>query len=373
MPSIHEAHLTQSFSADGKVVRMPRTYNVLGTGAPDEVYELVVNASPLSYLGMWRESIGQARNEGGGKWSVDVIYATIDPQHAFNPAGEGGTGGPGGGGAQPAPTAPGEHDPLGQSFSGDTTGGRARITQSIRPRWAAAPGDAFGSGTSMTVTADSPAGKVVSVAGFVVAAGDVGFRLYAQGSEDLWGGEYLVTAADAGTSKWTLNREAGSSGEVSGPFQIIGTAPGFGGAIGVSGDRVEGVEVPVPVGKWSRSMTLPFMTMAYYKACKALVGKVNNAPWYNFPAESVLYLGKQFTPGQGGRTQVTHFFHDEDNLVAPIIAPGIEVPTKKGHDYVWVRYKSEEMPGTGIKIEVPAGVYVDVVHQSADFTILGLG
>lgn len=119
MPIIYEDSQSRKFTASGKTASITRKYNVLGTKDETEVYELVGLFSPVLYDGLVRASM-DADPKGGGVWIVDVLYSPIDPQQAEA-----------GGATEPQqPTSPGPNDPLGGSFSFDTSGGTVNIKQS---------------------------------------------------------------------------------------------------------------------------------------------------------------------------------------------------------------------------------------------------
>ncbi|MDY7011419.1 MAG: hypothetical protein SVV80_11815 [Planctomycetota bacterium] len=68
------------------------------------------------------------------------------------------------------------------------------------------------------------------------------------------------------------------------------TAPDFQGAVGVTHDNVEGVDITVPVYNFSETHYIDDGDVnkgAYF----ALTGKVNNAAWKGFAAGEVLFLG----------------------------------------------------------------------------------
>jgi hypothetical protein len=78
-------------------------------------------------------------------------------------------------------------------------------------------------------------------------------------------------------------------------FAASGSPPDHGGAIGVSDDKVEGVDITVPVYRFEE--THPFSPAVVNNAFKGVIfgltGKVNDASFKGFAAGEVLFLGAQ--------------------------------------------------------------------------------
>lgn len=373
MPNIYEAHQTRSFSAERQLVRMTLVYHINGTDDEVVVYNLAVTTSPLTFDGLIREGIGQAENRGGGNWLIDVNYATIDPQHAFDPET-----GPGGGGTKPAPSAPGDTENLGPGFSFDTTGGRAKITQGIANIHRVGlgygvekdpPSNSTSSGINLTV--DGAVNTRVTPDGYTPHIHEIGksIRIYGPTPAGAWTlADYKITGVTG--VQWDLASSPAPVGTTGGKWYIL--AADLKGAVNVSGDRVEGCEIPVPQGKWTRTVFRAGISLAFYRACKNLVGKVNNAPWYGFPKGTVMYLGMQGTPGRGNTIQVTHHFHDEEDKYDVAVGNGIFVPKKGGHEFLWCRYKAG-VSVEGVTFQSPFAAYVDQVVEYGAFGILEIG
>lgn len=124
---IYERHQSRPFSIDAKTASLTRSFFI--RDATNEVAAqglALISAEPI-YLGLVREKLS-VENLGGDCWLANWEYGVLDPQSAFEPGDD-----PGGGGAPAsgATSAPTDADPLGPSFSFDTSGGTAHITQSI--------------------------------------------------------------------------------------------------------------------------------------------------------------------------------------------------------------------------------------------------
>ena len=76
-------------------------------------------------------------------------------------------------------------------------------------------------------------------------------------------------------------------------YAASGTPPDFGGAVGVTHDSVEGVDITIPVYSFSETHFLDaaFVTPAYYGTLFNLTGKVNNASFKGLAAGECLFLG----------------------------------------------------------------------------------
>lgn len=144
-------------------------------------------------------------------------------------------------------------------------------------------------------------------------------------------------------------------------------------AIGVQGDKVEGVDVPAPSLKWSRTVARATLDRAYMRTIKNLTGKVNNAPFYGSPAGTVRYLGADGNFTTGENWSVTHQFEENENETLIDVAGDLEVPAKDGWDYLWVAYAAE-VDGAGEKLApLPNAAYVERVSKRANFALIEIG
>ena len=155
------------------------------------------------------------------------------------------------------------------------------------------------------------------------------------------------------------------------------TAPDHGGAINVQPDgRVEGVDVPIPVFKWTEDHQLATVVANWNYALivNALYGKTNDATFRSLPAGTVRFDG-----ATGGLTN-----QDPDKVDLSFsftyspAATGLSVDeitaiAKDGWEYAWTEY--EQIEDTTSK--TPAGraiaVHVERVLDEADFGLLQIG
>jgi len=160
------------------------------------------------------------------------------------------------------------------------------------------------------------------------------------------------------------------------PLQVYkyGTnAPDFQGAINVDDNSVNGIDIVVPVFNFSETRVVNKLNIdtAFKLSIFNLVGKVNNASWHGFNAGEVLFLGASGSKsGRFGDWEITYRFAASPNQ-NNITIGSITGITKKGWEYLWVRY--EKSTDQNCLVQVPKAVYVHEVYPSASFSALGLG
>lgn len=160
-------------------------------------------------------------------------------------------------------------------------------------------------------------------------------------------------------------------------------APNMNGAIGVDGDSVAGVDIVVPSLQWTENYDVPasYVTAAYIKSLGTMTGTVNNAAFRTFRSGEVLFLGasgsQEWDEQKGdGPWTLTYKFAYSPNAGSGETLPAIKVGsitniTKKGHEYLWVRYESAVDSNDLVKR--PKYVYVNRVYRQSDFASLGIG
>jgi len=149
------------------------------------------------------------------------------------------------------------------------------------------------------------------------------------------------------------------------------TAPDFGGAIGVTHDNVEGVDITVPVYTWSETHYLPDASVnkaAYY----ALTGKTNNAAFKGCAAGECLFLGASGSKRGSEDWEITFKFAASPNRTG-ITVGGITGIAKKGWEYMWVRYADAEDATAKAIVKKPVAVYIEKVYEEGNLGNLGIG
>ena len=152
------------------------------------------------------------------------------------------------------------------------------------------------------------------------------------------------------------------------------TPPNFNGMIGWDGMETQGVDIYTP--RTTFSITDYFqdrkITTDYKRTLAFMCNKVNSTEFYGYQAGEVLFMGVD--GARDGDTsdsfwQLTFHFAVEENKTDLQIG-SITVPTKKGWDYLWVRY-ANVVSGTVI-VPTPQWAYVEQVYYYDDFKKLGL-
>ena len=153
-----------------------------------------------------------------------------------------------------------------------------------------------------------------------------------------------------------------------------GTAPNFKGAIGVTRDSVEGVDITVPVYAFSETHYFPpgQVTASYRGTLFNLTGKVNNGGFKGMAAGECLFLGASGSMRAGGDWEITYKFAASPNRTN-IAVGDITVPAKKGWEYLWVKYSEEEDGDADAIVQRPVAAYVEKVYDDGNFGSLGIG
>ncbi len=152
------------------------------------------------------------------------------------------------------------------------------------------------------------------------------------------------------------------------------TAPDFHGAIGVTHDNVEGVDITVPVYHFSETHYLADsqVTLAYRGTLFGLTGKVNNAAFKGLAAGECLFLGASGSKRGADDWEITFRFAASPNRTGITVGEitGID---KAGWEYLWVRYTDAEDATAKAIVKKPVAAYVEKVYEEGDFSALGIG
>jgi len=150
--------------------------------------------------------------------------------------------------------------------------------------------------------------------------------------------------------------------------------PAFGGAIGVTDDAVEGVDITIPSLRFSETHYLPaaMVTQAYIVTVSRLTGKVCNHGFRGFDAGEILFAGASGSKRGRGDWEVTFNFEVSENE-QNLSVGSIHNIQKNGWWYLWALYKDREDPNARAVIKKPVAVYVERVYPEASFAPLGIG
>jgi len=155
------------------------------------------------------------------------------------------------------------------------------------------------------------------------------------------------------------------------------SAPDQKKAIGVDSNGVNGVDVVVPQLQWQESYDVPnaYVTDDYIRGVSGVTGTTNNASFRGFDAGEVLFVGcsgSQEWDDQKGRGpwSLSFRFVASKNVTGETIGD-ISGVSKKGHEYLWVRY--EDAVDLNVLLKKPKAVYVNKVYRESAFSALGIG
>ena len=159
-----------------------------------------------------------------------------------------------------------------------------------------------------------------------------------------------------------------------GAYSVDGPPPDFRGAIGVTRDSVDGVDITVPVYNFSEThyIATGLVTAAYKAVLFYLTGQVNNAPFRSLAAGEVLFLGVSGSKRGPDDWEITYRFAASPN-VAGLAVGDMTGIAKRGWEYLWVRYEDVEDTNAKALVKRPVAVYVEQVYPYGNFAGLGIG
>jgi hypothetical protein len=195
--------------------------------------------------------------------------------------------------------------------------------------------------------------------------------------------DYVKEGAEYGTDPLKRSRSFDTTGGTQHITQAFsetkyGTnAPDQQKAIGVDENGVNGVDIVVPQLQWTETYDVPnaYVTDGYIRGVSSVTGCTNISEFRGFDAGEILFVGctgSQEWDDQKGRGPWTLSFRfiASRNTTNQTIG-GVTGITKKGHEYLWVRYESASEGN--VLIKKPKAVYVNQVYSEASFSILGIG
>ncbi|MBN2581477.1 MAG: hypothetical protein JXL80_00305 [Planctomycetes bacterium] len=202
---------------------------------------------------------------------------------------------------------------------------------------------------------------------------------------DLWNGTVRYGVAkpaerpETGDSSFSFDTGGGTqhitqSLQTVAKYAASGTAPDYGGAIGVTHDSVQGVDITVPVYNFAETHYLAdaVVTLAYRGTLFRLTGKVNNAAFKGLDAGECLFLGASGSKRGEEDWEITFRFAGSENKTGLTVGE-ITGIAKKGWEYMWVRYEDAEDDTAKALVKKPVAVYIEKVYEDGDFSGLGIG
>lgn len=192
------------------------------------------------------------------------------------------------------------------------------------------------------------------------------------------------TAPEVGESTFAFETRGGTQ-HITQSLQTVGSyassdipgAPNFRGAIGVTENGVEGVDITVPVYTFTETHTLAATTVtnAYKATLFGLTGRVNNGSFKGLAAGECLFLGaagsRRGTSG-GDLWEISFAFAGSPNVTGLSVGT-ISGIAKKGWEYLWVRYQEAEDTSAKMLVRKPVAAYVERVYRDGSFSALGIG
>jgi hypothetical protein len=160
------------------------------------------------------------------------------------------------------------------------------------------------------------------------------------------------------------------------------TAPDFKGAIGVTHDAVEGVDIAAPVFKFQVSKIFAASGAPSLGDLYSLTAKVNNATFtvtdtvtgrsITLAAGECLFEGAQDGGDrEDGAIELQFDFAGGPNRTG-ITVGDITGIAKKGWESLWVRYADSEDAAAKSIVKRPVAAYVEELFESGDFSALRL-
>ncbi len=147
------------------------------------------------------------------------------------------------------------------------------------------------------------------------------------------------------------------------------TPPNLQGAIGYDGERVNGIDINVPVFSFSEThyFDADDVDQAYKLKLFNLCSTMNNAAFRGHASGECLFVGASGTQREGEKWELTYRFSASPNRTG-ISVGAITGIAKLGWHYLWVLYGDDE--SAGFVIKRPVAAYVEQVYQFGNFAEL---
>ena len=153
-------------------------------------------------------------------------------------------------------------------------------------------------------------------------------------------------------------------------YAASGTPPNFGGAVSVTHDSVEGVDITIPVYSFSETHFLDaaFVTPAYYGTLFNLTGKVNNASFKGLAAGECLFLGASVET-RADDWEITYRFAGSPNRTGLVVGLMWASPKRAGS--MWSATPTVRHQAKAI-VKKPIAPHREG-HDEVNFSLLGIG
>jgi len=154
---------------------------------------------------------------------------------------------------------------------------------------------------------------------------------------------------------------------------VFADVPDHKGAINVTDDGVDGVEVPGEGGmRFGITKAFPSGTVSqsWIRTVAGLYLKTNSGIFGSFPGGELLFLGVSGSVRADGAEEIT--FHLSASTQETIAVPVIGDMTVPPHHYLWVQYASVEDTVARKTVRRPQSAYVEKVFPGGDYAGLGI-
>ena len=153
-------------------------------------------------------------------------------------------------------------------------------------------------------------------------------------------------------------------------YAASGTPPNFGGAVSVTHDSVEGVDITIPVYSFSETHFLDaaFVTPAYYGTLFNLTGKVNNASFKGLAAGECLFLGASVET-RADDWEITYRFAGSPNRTGLVVGLMWASPKRAGS--MWPATPTVRHQAKAI-VKKPIALHREG-YDEVNFSLLGIG
>ncbi len=151
------------------------------------------------------------------------------------------------------------------------------------------------------------------------------------------------------------------------------TAANFMGAIGVTNNSVQGVDITVPVYSFSEVhyKNNAFVDDSYKVTLFELTGTVNSKKFRKFAPGEVLFLGASGTKRGSDDWELSFRFAASPNM-SDIVIGDMSGITKAGWEYLWVQYEDQEDSNAQTLVKCPVSVHIEQVYPYQNFDRLGI-
>lgn len=175
-----------------------------------------------------------------------------------------------------------------------------------------------------------------------------------------------------GSMAWDTTGHTEHITQAKGTVSYGSDPPDFEGAINVSGDSVNGIDVVVPNLRYSETWIMPVpvaMSAAYVEAVYTRTGTVNQNQFRAFkPGESLFIGARAQWQGDQPYVAVTFDFECRPNVENFVVSNGLDAFPKEGWQYVWILY--ETATSSGRLIRRPLNAYKQTLYEKKDWSPL---